>query len=205
MTIPLRIVFDVNFYVRLIKNRIQQRTGTAVQQVFSAIESGHVCGRPVQIVASYKMLDTMIGVLERLSIPAAIADQFERAIIDAMMAGPEELHPHMVLGGTPDLRVHDVEDGAILAAAYAARAHLLVTDNLTDFMPERCEIFETAILASPDGSQRSLTCQIIRRQGTHELVVAHPIDLAAWLRDQMPLTPENIRQRLAPTRIGHGG
>jgi hypothetical protein len=200
VTPPLRVVLDVNFYVRLAKAKLQQRTGTSAQRIFSALETGRVCGRPVQIVASHKMMDTLSDVLQRLSVPAEVADDFGRAIIDAMKAGPEELDPHVILGGTPDLRLQDAEDGGVLATAFAGRAHVLVTDNLADFMPGGCEVFETTKLKFQDGSRRVLTCQIIRWPDDHEVVVAHPVDFADWIGNQFDPTPRNIRERLSGAR-----
>ena len=142
MTSPLRVVLDVNIFVRLVKAHRARRTGTAAQRIFTALETGQMCGRSAQIVASYQMIDTLSDVLHRLSVPAKQAEEFSRAVIDAMKAGPEELDPHLILGGTPDLTLQDAEDGGVLATAFGARAHVIVTDNLTDFMPQGCETYE---------------------------------------------------------------
>jgi hypothetical protein len=143
------------------------------------------------------MMDTLSDVLQRLSVPTQVADDFGHAIIDAMKAGPEELDPHVILGETSDLRLQDAEDGGVLATAFAGRAHVLITDNLTDFMPEGCEVFETTTLKFQDGSRRVLTCQIVRWPDNHEVVVAHPVDFADWISKQFDPTPRNIRKRIS--------
>jgi hypothetical protein len=195
VTSPLRVVLDVNIFVRLVKAKREHRTGTAAQRIFSALETGQMCGRPAQIVASHRMIDTLSDVLHRLSVPARQAEDFSRAVIDAIKAGPEELDPHLILGGTPDLTLKDAEDGGVLATAFGARAHVLVTDNLIDFMPQGCETYETTKIRLTDGSERSLTCQILGRPDGHEIVVAHPIDFAEWIVELFDPTPKNVRDR----------
>jgi hypothetical protein len=195
VTSPLRVVLDVNIFVRLVKAKREHRTGTAAQRIFSALETGQICGRPAQIVASHRMIDTLSNVLHRLSVPTPEAEDFSRAVIYAMKAGPEELDPHLMLGGTPDLTLRDVEDGGVLATAFGARAHVLVTDNLTDFRPQGCETYETTKIRLADGSKRTLTCQILSRPDGPEIVVAHPIDFAEWISKLFDPTPKNVRDR----------
>jgi hypothetical protein len=197
VTNPLRVVLDVNVFVRLVKAKRELRTGTAAQRIFSALETGRMCGRPAQTVASHRMIDTLSEVLNRLSVPAKQAEEFSRAVIDAMKAGPEELDPYLVLGGTPDLTLRDAEDGGVLATAFGARAHLLVTDNLTDFAPQACETYETTKIRLRDGSERILTCHILDRPGGHEIVVVHPIDFAWWISEPFDPTPKNVRDRFS--------
>jgi predicted nucleic acid-binding protein len=195
VTSPLRVVLDVNIFVRLIKAQSEHRTGTATQRIFSALETGQMCGRPAQIVASHQMIDTLSNVLHKLSVPAMQAEEFSRAVIDAIKAGPEELDPHLILGGTPELTLRDVEDGGVLATAFGARAHVIVTDNLTDFMPPGCETYETTQIRLNDDVKRTLTCQILSRPDGHEIVVAHPIDFAEWIGELFDPTPKNVRER----------
>lgn len=195
MSKPLRVVLDVNVFVRLVKARSEGRTGTAVQRIFAALRGGIVCGRPAQIVASHRMLDTLAGVLRSLSVPEETGEQFVAAVLDAMRAGPEELDPHLILGGTPDLGLKDAEDGGVLATAFAARADVIISDNLADFMPAGCEIFRTTVIRLRDGSLRSLTCQVLSRPDQIEVVVAHPIDFAIWLSEPFDPTPKKVRER----------
>jgi len=195
VTSPLRVVLDVNVFLRLIKAKRETRTGTAAQRIFAALESGRVFGRPAQIVASHRIMDTLSDVLGRLSVPEEVADEFSRAILDAMRAGPERLDPHLILGGTPDLTLRDREDGGVLATAFAVRAHVLVTDNLIDFKPARCETYETTTIRLPDGQNRVLTCHILSRPDGLEIVVAHPIDFAAWISEMFDPAPKNVRDR----------
>ena len=137
MSSPLRVVLDVNVFVRTVKGKLERRSGTAAQRIFQALAAGHACGRAVQIVVSHRMLDTLAEVLERLSVPREEAERTASAVVNVMKAGPERLDPHLILGGTPDLTVMDVEDGDVLATVFAARAHVLVTDNRADRQPRR--------------------------------------------------------------------
>jgi hypothetical protein len=195
VTSPLRVLLDVNVFVRLVKAKREQRAGTTAQRIFSALETGRMCGRPAQIVTSHRMMDTLGDVLIRLSVPAEQAEEFSRAVVDAMKAGPEQLDPHLILGGTPDLRLKDAEDAAVLATAFGASAHDIITDNLTDFMPPGCEVYETTRLRFRDGFERTLTCNILDRPDGLEVVVAHPIDFANWIEEPFDPTPRNIRSR----------
>jgi predicted nucleic acid-binding protein len=202
---PLRVVLDVNIYVRLVKAKQKERSGTASQRIFAALQTGRLCGRPAQIVASYRMMDTLAGVLRRLSVPEEEAEEFGQAVLAVMKAGPEELSPHIILGGTPDLTLKDTEDGGVLATAFAARAEVLVTDNLKDFATENCETFETTRIRFASGSKRILTCHILRRPDGVEVVVAHIIDFAAWIDETFDPTPENVRKRLSGPLDGAAG
>ena len=87
MTSPLRVVLDVNIFVRLVKGQREHRIGTAAQRIFSALEAGQMCGRQAQIVASHRMIDTLSNVLQRLSVPAqqAEAERAEAEGWDAFM------------------------------------------------------------------------------------------------------------------------
>ncbi|MCR4522974.1 PIN domain-containing protein [Bosea sp. 47.2.35] len=183
----------MNFFVRLAKASLQKRSNTAVQRVFSAIAAGWISGRPVQLVASFQMIDTLSQVLQRLSVEDDVADEVARTVIDMMARGPEQLSPYVILGGSPDLTLKDAEDGGGLATAFAARANLLVTDNLADFMPAGCECFQTSTMRLTDGTERILTCQIVKRSDGHEIVVAHPVDVQNWVGKQLDATTDNVR------------
>ena len=114
-----------------------------------------------------------------------------------MQADPEQLNPLLVLGGTPDPSLKDIEDGGVLATAFAGRANFLVTDNLKDFARPAAEIFPTVRLQLRDGTLRQLSCQIHQRPDGHHLVVAHPIDLMRWVDRRLDLTPAAVKSFLA--------
>jgi hypothetical protein len=143
------------------------------------------------------MMDTLSDVLWRLSVPAEPAEAFTRAILDAMKAGPEQLDPHLILGGAPDLTLRDFEDGGVLATAFGARAQVLVTDNLSDFATDNCETYETTKIRFHDGSERTLTCHVVGRPDGLVVVVAHPIDFAMWIGEAFEPTPRKVRERFS--------
>ena len=204
MTSILRVVLDINIYVRLAKAKHQRRTGTAAQRIFSSLASGQISGRPAQIVVSHRMLDTLTQVLTRLSVPAEHAEEIQRALLDAMRCGPEELDPHLILGGAPDPSFRDVEDGGVMATAFGARAHVLVTDNLDDFATRDCEVYETALIRSPNGSERRLKCLVVGRPDRREVLVVHPVDFALWIGDSFDPTPKNVRTRYTKAPVARG-
>ena len=82
---------------------------------------------------SFKMLDTYREVLLRKEYPEALVEEEISALVDMMKFGPAGFDPHIVLGGSPDPALKDIEDGGVLATAYAAHAGILITDNLKDF------------------------------------------------------------------------
>ena len=200
MIAPLRVVLDVNIFVPVVMARSEGRTGTAAQRIFSALQVGFACGRPAQIIVSHRMIDTLAGVLQRLSVSERTADEVAGAIVNAAKKGPEGLEPHLILGGTPDLTLRDTEDGDVLATAFAARAHVLVTDNLSDFATADCETYDTVKLRFPDCAERRLSCHILRRPDGLELVVAHPIDFAGWIAQSFDPTPKSVRVRFCKLR-----
>jgi hypothetical protein len=76
----------------------------------------------------------------------------------------------------PDPSLLDVGDGGLLATAFAARADLLITDNLTDFPAPDCETWKTSVAMKPDGTRRQISCQIHTRADGQTLMVVHPAD-----------------------------
>lgn len=54
--------------------------------------------------------------------------------------------------------IKDIEDGGVLATAYAAHAGILITDNLKDFVGQDAETYRTSHVQAPDGKTRTLLC-----------------------------------------------
>jgi hypothetical protein len=168
------------------------RTNTISQRVLRYLTAGYAQSPPIQLVVSFKMIDTYRDVLNRLGYDLDAIELAAAALIDMMKNGPRGLDPYIVFGGTPDPGVLDTEDGSVLATAFAADADVLVTDNLVDFAAADCEVFNTSTVQRADGSTRRLSCQIHRRPNSQVLVVAHPADFAHWIERGFEISPHSI-------------
>ena len=81
----------------------------------------------------------------------------------------------------------------MLATAFAARADVLITDNLSDFAATDCETWETSVVKRPDGTRRQLSCQIHTRPDGQTLMVVHPADFAHWIERRFEISPASLR------------
>src|ERR1700720_5040849 len=140
----LIVVPDVNVLVSKLNADRAGRSMTISQKVVRHLLSGSILGDPVQIAMSFKMLDTYREVPLRKEYPAAPVEEEISALVDMMKFGPAGFDPHIVLGGSPDPALKDLEDGGVLATAYAAHAGILITDNLKDFAGQDAETYRTS-------------------------------------------------------------
>lgn len=192
-TSVLTVLPDVNVLVSAQNANRAGRTETVSQRVMRYLTAGYVQNPSIQLVVSFKLIDTFRDVLRRRGYDRDAIEMAAGALIDMMKNGPRALDPYLVFGGTPDPTILDVEDGGVLAAAFAASANLLVTDNLTDFAAGNCEIYDTSIIKRSDGSERQLACQIHRRPNGQALIVAHPVDFAHWIERRFDMSPQSIQ------------
>ncbi|MBU6461352.1 MAG: hypothetical protein KGL35_02765 [Bradyrhizobium sp.] len=81
----------------------------------------------------------------------------------------------------------------MLATAFAARADVLITDNLSDFAAADCETLATSVVRRSDGTQRQLSCQIHTRRDGQTLMVVHPADFAHWIERRFEISPASLR------------
>lgn len=187
------IVPDVNVLVSAQNANRAGRTSTISQRILGHLTAGHVNGIPVQVAVSFKMIDTFRTVLQRNGVDAAAVDAVAQALVSIMRYGPRELDPYVVFGGTPDPALRDVEDGGVLATAYAARADLLITDNLADFVTPDCESWNTSVAMTPAGTHRQLSCQVHTRPDGQTLMVVHPVDFIHWIDRRFEISPVSLR------------
>jgi hypothetical protein len=192
------VVPDVNVLVSAHNANRAGRTATISQRVLGHLTAGHVNGVPVQVAVSFKMIDTFRGVLQRKGVDPAAVDAVAQALVSIMRYGPRRLDPYVVFGGTPDPSLLDVEDGGVLATAFAARADLLITDNLTDFAAPDCETWKTSVAMKPDGTRRQLSCQIHTRPDGQTLMVVHPGDFVHWIERRFEISPRSLRATFGP-------
>jgi hypothetical protein len=187
------VVVDVNVLVSAHNANRAGRTATISQRILGHLTAGHMHGVPVQLALSFKMIDTFRGVLQRKGVDPVAVDAAAQALIAIMRFGPRRLDPYVVFGGTPVPSLADTEDGGVLATAFAARANVLVTDDLSDFAAADCEVFATSVAMRPDGTRRQLSCQIHTRPDGQTLMVVHPADFAHWIERRFEITPHSLR------------
>lgn len=146
---------------------------------------------------SFKMIDTYRGVLLRKGYDRDAAEQSAQSLIELMRYGPAGFDPYLVLGGTPDPSLRDIEDGGGLSTAYAAHANVVITDNLKDFAGQDADGYVTSVARMADGSVRELYCLIRQRPDGKSLIVVHPADFVMWTQSGLKFSAAAIRARYA--------
>jgi hypothetical protein len=189
----LTVLADVNVWIAAQNANRAGRTNTVSQRVLRYVTAGYVQNPPVQLVVSFKMIDTYRDVLRRQGYDNHAIEMAAGALIEMMKNGPRALDPYVVFGGTPDLAVLDTEDGGVLATAFAAAVDVLVTDNLADFAAGASEKYNTSTVRRAGGTTRQLSCQIHRRPNGRALIVAHPADFAHWIERGFGVSTQSIK------------
>jgi hypothetical protein len=93
----LRVCIDINIWVGLLLATRRGLTKSALRKVISAARSMKVGDRPVQLVMSIEMMDTLKRVIYRIGISSERAHEFVLTIIDLMKSGPEYLDPYLAI------------------------------------------------------------------------------------------------------------
>ena len=176
----IRLLLDINILVSDVLSRARRRRGTASQKLVDAVLAGKLGETAIQLVVSIPMLDRFQEVLLRLGAEASDAEAARLALIDLARSGPDALDPYLLLDRSDILfPLADEEDAGVLATAFAARADLLVTDNLNDFAAAGGTITNTSMARHSDGRMRQLTRQVLLSPSGHSLAIAHPLDVLA--------------------------
>lgn len=192
---PLRVVLDVNIWLANLLAASKGRQGTAVQQIITMVSSGKWHARDVQLVASHEMLETLEMVLMRRGAASDSTEAYVSAVTDIMRFGPEQLDPYLLLGdGREQFAISDVEDAGILATAFAARASLIITDNLRDFESKDASRIDTQIVHPASGPRQLFALRY--RQSNLDLIVAHPLDVIDWLERRLDIEPDAIWRKI---------
>lgn len=194
---PVRILLDVNILVTDVLSRAAGKRGTTSQKLVDAMLNGVLGNRKVQLIISIAMLDTFRDVLLRLGGETSAADAASAALLDLTRHGPDGLDPYLIIDSSAiQYALNDREDAAVMAAAFAARADLLVTDNLADFWTKDCVTVPTSLARHSDGMRRQLTCQFHVSPSGHSLVVTHPLDVMGRAAQGQPMLFDELRQAL---------
>jgi predicted nucleic acid-binding protein len=190
---PLRVLLDVNILVSDVLGRTAGKRNTTSQKLVDAVLAGALADQPMQLIISIAMLDTFQNVLIRMGASTRVASDAALALLDITRNGPDALDPYLLVD-TSDVTfaLADREDAAVLATAFAARADLLLTDNLADFENKGCIMVPTSKVHHSDGRTRQLGCQIHRSATGHRLIVAHPLDVLARAARGQSLTFEDV-------------
>ncbi len=176
---PLHVCLDLNIWVAHAIALAEARQGGSCSTLIRLAKLGDSALGPIQIVASWRMLDTLRHVLMRLGRDAAAAAAYLSGIVDLTTFGPIGLAPHLVLGTTGVMPLRDTEDAAVLEVAIAAGADLLVTADMADFAP---------------GPRSRLSARVVARNGTRPVVIA----VALPVRDDMIIaTPQRAADWLS--------
>ena len=197
MSLPLRILLDVNVWVTNLMAAAKGRRGTTSQRIVSMVTSGRWGdeGREAQLVTSIGMLETLEHVLKRQGASSDNSGAYIEAIKGIMKYGPDELDPYLVLGGREQFAMADVEDAGVLATAFASRATLLVTDNLKDFQTKESLRVDTRIVKASSGSRQ---LHALRHQRFDvDVIVAHPLDVMAWLEQRLNFEPDALWNQIS--------
>jgi len=190
---PIRICLDVNIWVAYVLNLSRGRKTGLLADLIDLVESGNCEAGPVQLVTSLRMLATQEEALLRLGLAPDDVARFGAAIAEMMRHGPERLDPFLLPESGGSLPLHDTEDAGVLAAAFASRADLLITNNLADFAAKDAERLPTRQGGSSSNSASRDHALIFERNDGVALVVAHPFDALEWLRAGVAPRPDAVR------------
>ncbi len=196
----LRVCLDVNVWIAFLIARSSGRDGTAAASLVDGVSRGKIGGIPIQLVLSHELLDTLARVLTRQGFGREPIDRVTMSVTNLGLTGPERLDPALLLAGRDQLAMHDREDAGILATCLAARANLLVTDNLRDFVTNDSERIETRTVRYADGNARKLFALVHGRNDGVTLVVMHPLDAIEWLQSGVRPDLDELRRRYGPDR-----
>ena len=197
----IRVCLDVNVWIAHLLAIQNSRVGGSASGLVRIVHDMTCAAGPVQLVISWEMLGTLEAVLARLEFdPQSISDN-TAALIGIMKAGPLRFDPHLLPEGGRSLPMKDMEDAGVLASAIAARADLLIADNLDDFAIKDAERVATQTVRRRGGSRRQLYALILERSDGVSLVIAHPIDAIEWLDAGMRPTADAVRKRYAPAAL----
>lgn len=202
---PLRVLLDVNVWIANLIASDKGRQGTAAQQLVSMIARGEwgTDGRSVQLVVSIEMLATLDSVMRRRGASPRKAEAYANAVMDIMKYGPEGLDPYLLLGGREQFAMTDIEDAGVLAAAFASKTDLLVTDNLNDFEIKDCTGLDTRAIETSSGRRQLRAMR--HRRGAIDVIVAHPFDVMDWLRRGFDFEPAKLWDDVSASARGDGG
>jgi predicted nucleic acid-binding protein len=193
----IRLCLDVNVWIAHLLAIRNNRVGGSASGLVRIVRDMTCTAGPVQLVISWEMLGTLEGVLSGLKFDSQSILANTAALVGIMKSGPLRFDPHLLPEGGRSLPMKDMEDAGVLASAIAARADLLIADNLDHLAIKDAERVATQTVRRRGGSRRQLYALILERSDGVSLVIAHPIDAIEWLGGGMRPTADAVRKRYA--------
>lgn len=167
---PFRLCLDLNVWYSAIIAQTRGRSGTASLALTEAVRRGYSGFGLTQLVVSWGMLTRLQTVLAReLRWNQQRTDRVLATIASCAQLGPAAISPFVLLGRAGVVPIKDQEDAHVLEVAIAGRADVLATLDFSDFVSYRTEMLKPARIAR-------------YRTANHEVIIAHPAEVAAWLR-----------------------
>lgn len=161
---------DLNVWCSAAIAQTRGRGGTASLALTEAVRRGYSGFGPTQLVVSWGMVTRLEAVLMRkLRWDRRRTERVLGNIVSVAQFGPAATPPLILLGGTGVMPIRDEEDAHVLEVALAGRAHVLATLDFSDFVNYRTEVLKPGRIAR-------------YRTADHELLIAHPAEVAAWIR-----------------------
>jgi predicted nucleic acid-binding protein len=197
----IRLCLDVNVWIAHLLAIRNNRVGGSASGLVRIVRDMTCTAGPVQLVISWEMLGTLEGVLSGLKFDSQSILANTAALVGIMKSGPLRFDPHLLPEGGRSLPMKDMEDAGVLASAIAARADLLIADNLDHLAIKDAERVATQTVRRRGGSRRQLYALILERSDGVSLVIAHPIDAIEWLDAGMRPTADAVRKRYAPAAL----
>jgi predicted nucleic acid-binding protein len=197
----IRLCLDVNVWIAHLLAIRNNRVGGSASGLVRIVRDMTCTAGPVQLVISWEMLGTLEGVLSGLKFDSQSILANTAALVGIMKSGPLRFDPHLLPEGGRSLPMKDMEDAGVLASAIAARADLLIADNLDHLAIKDAERVATQTVRRRGGSRRQLYALILERSDGVSLVIAHPIDAIEWLGGGIHPNADDIRKRFAPAAL----
>jgi predicted nucleic acid-binding protein len=197
----IRVCLDVNVWIAHLLAIRNNRVGGSASGLVRIVRDMTCTAGPVQLVISWEMLGTLEGVLSGLKFDSQSILANTAALVGIMKSGPLRFDPHLLPEGGRSLPMKDMEDAGVLASAIAARADLLIADNLDHLAIKDAERVATQTVRRRGGSRRQLYALILERSDGVSLVIAHPIDAIEWLGGGIRPNADDIRKRFAPAAL----
>ncbi len=175
----LRVCLDANVWVAfLLSQSMGRNDSVAARLVHFVTDVDH---RGIQLLFGHELLDTLHRVLIRLGFTENVVRDFVSSLLQLAASGPDAEVPSLLVSGRDQIALHAREDAGVLASCIAARANLLVTDNLRDFQTRDAVRLDTRSVRTAGGDRRQLFLLCYKLRDGSDLVVMHPLDALSWL------------------------
>jgi len=176
----LRVCLDLNIWCAAFLADKAGRSNTSAQRLVSAVRSGTSPLGSIQLIISWGMLNRLRKVfVVDWGMDTHMIDELIEAIVAYARLGAEEIQPQLTLGGTGLMPLRDTEDAHVLDTAVAGFSDMLVTANMSDFLPRHIEVLTPKFLARFSHPKKSL-------------LIAHPFTVRDWFEAGKIILPPSL-------------